>query len=152
MYRPVRQSGVAEMKNRTFLVNILLTVEVFAVCAAVLLTETFAPSAMLPKVSIPILVLLAAVPLAVEHYVGAPSKRSWIASVVLAGLTFAMGAIVTDVAAWVLFLLGGTVFAVVAVVYTSMCHRMKSGLTTKTAPAVNALLLFLAAQFFQGIL
>ena len=140
------------MKNRTFFANMLLIAEVFAVCAAVLLTETFAPSAMLPKVSIPILVLLAAIPLAVEHYVGAPAKRNWPVSILLAGLTFAMGAIVTDVAAWVLFLVGGAVFVVVAVVYTSMCHRMKSGLTTRTAPAVNALLLFLAAQFFQGIL
>ena len=140
------------MKNKTYFLNILLILEVFAVCIAVLLTEVFAPSAMLPKVSIPILVLLTAVPLAVEHYVGAPAKRNWIASTVLAGLTFAMGALVTDVAAWVLFLLGAVIFAIVTVLYDSMCHRMKSGLTTKTAPAVNALLLFLAAQFFQGIL
>ena len=140
------------MKQRTWLLNILLLVEVFGVCAAVLLTQTFAPSAMLPKVSIPILVLLTAVPLALEHYIGAPAKRNWIGSAALAGLTFAMGALVTDVAAWVLFLVGAAVFAVVTVLYTSMCRRMKSGLTTKTAPAVNALLLFLAAQFFQGIL
>ena len=54
--------------------------------------------------------------------------------------------------AMMLFLIGAAVFAVVTVLYTSMCHRMKSGLAVKTAPAVNALLLFLAAQFFQGIL
>ena len=140
------------MKNKTYFLNILLTLEVFAVCTAVLLTEVFAPSAMLPKVSIPILVLLTVVPLAVEHYVGAPTRRNWIASAVLAGLTFTMGALITDVSAWVLFLVGAVIFVVVTALYDSMCHRMKSGLTTKTAPAVNALLLFLAAQFFQGIL
>ena len=140
------------MKERTWFLNILLAAEVFAVCAAVLVTEAFVPSAMLPKVSISILVLLTAVPLAVEHYVGAPAKRNWPGSILLAGLTFAMGTLVSDVAAWMLFLVGAAVFGLVTVLYSSMCHRMKSGLTTKTAPAVNALLLFLAAQFFQGIL
>ena len=47
---------------------------------------------------------------------------------------------------------GGAVFAVTTVLYTSMGRRMTSGPKSKAAPAVNALLLFLAAQFFQGIL
>lgn len=140
------------MKKNIWFLNILLILEVFALCVAVLLTEAFAPSAMLPKVSVPLLVLLTAVPLAVEYYVGVPSGRNWIGSVVLAGLTFAMGALVTDVSCWKLFLVGGAVFAVVTVLYTSMGRRMKSGPAAKAAPAVNALLLVLAAQFFQGIL
>ena len=51
-----------------------------------------------------------------------------------------------------LFFVGGAVFTVVTVLYTSMASRMKSGPNAKAAPAVNALLLVLAAQFFQGIL
>ena len=47
---------------------------------------------------------------------------------------------------------GAAVFAVTTVLYTSMGQRMASGPKAKAAPAVNALLLFLAAQFFQGIL
>lgn len=140
------------MKQRTYFLNLLLIAEVFVVCGAALLAETFAPSAMLPKVSIPLLVLLTVLPLAVEHYVGAPKKRNWIASILLAGLTFSLGAIVTETPVWVLFLVGAAVFAVVTVLYTSMGQRMKGGPAAKAAPAVNALLLVLAAQFFQGIL
>ena len=140
------------MKKRTYLLNNLLIIEVFFLCVAVLLTETFAPSAMLPKNSIPMLVLLTVIPLAIEYYWGVPARRDWIGSIVLAAATFAMGAIVTDPPVWQLALVGGAVFAVTTVLYTSMGSRMKSGPIAKAAPAVNALLLVLAAQFFQGIL
>lgn len=140
------------MKKHTWLLNILLIVEVFAVCVAALLTEVFAPSAMLPKNSIPLMVLLTAVPLAIEYYVGVPVQRNWPGSILLAAATFAMAGLVTGEPMWLLFLVGGAVFTVVTVLYTSMGSRMKSGPRAKAAPAVNALLLVLAAQFFQGIL
>ena len=63
-----------------------------------------------------------------------------------------MAGLVTGETMWLLFLVGGAVFTVVTVLYTSMGSRMKSGPRAKAAPAVNALLLVLAAQFFQGIL
>ena len=140
------------MKKYTWRLNILLIVEVFALSAALLLTEAFAPSAILPKNSIPMMVLLSAVALAAEYYMGAPAKRNWIGTVLLGAATFAMASIATGESAVKLFFVGGAVFTVVTVLYTSMASRMKSGPNAKAAPAVNALLLVLAAQFFQGIL
>ena len=144
------------MKQRTYLLNLLLAAAVFALCAAGVLFDALAPYVMLPHAGLPLMVLLTAIPLAVEHYLGAPKKRDCIGSTVLAGLTFsvlpACAGLTGDVPVWLLFVSGAAVFAVTTVLYTSMGQRMASGPKAKAAPAVNALLLFLAAQFFQGIL
>ena len=144
------------MKERTYLLNILLAAAVGAACIAMILFDAFAPSVLLPHISIPAMVLLTVVPLAAEHYVGAPKKRDWIGSTVLAGLTFSVLPLcaghTNGLPVWLLFLCGGAVFAVTTVLYTSMGRRMTSGPKSKAAPAGNALLLFLAAQFFHGIL
>ena len=144
------------MKERTYLLNILLAAVVGAACAVGVLVDTFAPFAILPHPGIPLMVLLTVLPLAAEYYIGAPKKRDWIGSTVLAGLTFAVlpacAGMTGGLPLWKLFIVGAVVFAVVTVLYTSMGHRMRSGAKAKAAPAVNALLLFLAAQFFQGIL
>ena len=144
------------MKHRTYLLNLLLAVFVGAACMALVLFDTFAPSVLLPHIGLPVMVLLTAVPLAIEYYVGAPKKRDWIGSTVLAGLTFAVlpacAGFTGGLPVWLLFLCGAAVFAVTTVLYTSMGRRMASGPKAKAAPVVNALLLFLAAQFVQGIL
>lgn len=144
------------MKERTYLLNILLAVVVGAACAVAVLVDTFAPFAILPHPGIPLMVLLTVLPLAAEYYIGAPKKRDWVGSTVLAGLTFAVlpacSGMTGGLPLWKLFVVGAVVFALVTVLYTSMGHRMRSGAKAKAAPAVNALLLFLAAQFFQGIL
>ena len=144
------------MKDRTYLLNMLLAAVVGAACAVAVLVDTYAPSVILPHPGIPLMVLLTVLPLAAEYYIGVPQKRDWIGSSVLAGLTFAVlpacSGMTGGLPLWKLFLVGAVVFALVTVLYTSMGHRMRSGSKAKAAPAVNALLLFLAAQFFQGIL
>jgi len=144
------------MKDRTYLLNILLAAVVGVACAVGVLVDTFAPFAILPHPGIPLMVLLTVVPLAAEYYMGVPKKRDWVGSTVLAGLTFAVlpacAGLTAGLPLWKLFVCGAAVFAVSAMLYISMGHRMRSGAKAKAAPAVNALMLFLAAQFFQGIL
>ena len=70
------------MKKFTWRLNILLIVEVFALSAALLLTEAFAPSAILPKNSIPMMVLLSAVALAAEFFESSSSIRLSVKSVI----------------------------------------------------------------------
>lgn len=144
------------MKQRTYLLNMLLAGVTCAACVAVVLVDTFAPSVLLPHIGLPAMVLLTVVSLAVEHYIGAPEKRDWIGSAILAGLTFSILPVCAGFHGGLsflkLFLCGTAVFAVTTVLYTSMGRRMASGPKANAAPAVNALLLFLAAQFFQGIL
>lgn len=144
------------MKERTYLLNILLAALVGAACIAAVLFDVFAPYVVLPHMGIPMLVLVVAIALAAEHYMGVPGKRDWIGSTVLAGLTFSVlpvcAGVNGDVSFVKLFMYGAAVFAVATVLYTSMGQRMAGGPKAKAAPAVNALLLFLAAQFFQGIM
>ena len=144
------------MKERTYLLNLLLAGLVGMVCLALVLVQALLPYVLIPKAELPVLVLLTAVPLAAEHYIGAPKKREWIGSTVLAGLTFsvlpACAGVTGGMAVWQLFVYGCIVFAVTTILYTSMSRRMASGPRAKAAPIVNALLLVLAMQFFQGLI
>ena len=51
-----------------------------------------------------------------------------------------------------LCLLGGAVFAVTAMLYTSMADRLSSGPVCRAAPVRSAFLLFLAGQCLTGLL
>ena len=144
------------MKKNTYFLNLLLAVLTAALCLWGMLVKTFAPSVVLPRESIPMMVLLMSIALAAEYYFGGGNKREWIGSTVLSGITFSLlpwcAGLTGDAPLWLLFLCGAAVFTLTTLLYTSMVKRMKSGRCGKAAPAVNALLLFLAAQFFQGIL
>ena len=144
------------MKKNTYLVNLLLALLTTALCLWGMLVKTFAPSVLLPHISIPLMVLVTVIALAIEYYLGTPMKREWIGSTLLSGFTLSLlpwcAGLTRETPVWLLFICGTAVFGVTAVLYTSMGKRMKSGIAAKAAPAVNALLLFLAAQFFQGIL
>lgn len=144
------------MKQNTYFLNILLTITVALTCLVMLLIRTFFPSVLLPQPGIPAMVLLTVLPLTVEHYLGAPKKRDWVGSTILAGLTFSIlplcAGITADSPVWLLLVCGAAVFVICTALYASMGRRMASGPDAKAAPAVNALLLFLAAQIFQGIL
>lgn len=144
------------MKQNTYFLNILLTITVALTCLVMLLVRVFFPSVLLPQPGIPAMVLLTVLPLAVEHHLGAPKKREWIGSTALAGLTFSVLPLCAGITAgppvWLLLVCGAAVFAVCTALYSSMSRRMASGPSAKAAPAINALLLFLAAQIFQGVL
>jgi len=144
------------MRKNAYFLNILLAVLVVGLCLWGMLVRAFAPSVLVPHVSIPWMVLLTVLALVAEKYFGGSMKREWIGSVVLGALTLSLFPVCAGLAGhaaiWKLFLSGAAVFAVTTLLYTSMCKRMASGPAARLAPLINALMLFLASQFFQGIL
>jgi len=144
------------MKKQTYLLNILLAIFAGGICLTMLLFDVLAPYVVVPHLSIPLLVLMTVVPLAVENYIGAPKKREWAGTLIMGTLTLTVLPICAgqlgDVSILRLFVCSAAVFCLTTVLYTSMSKRMAGGAKAKAAPAVNALLLYLAAQFFQGIM
>lgn len=144
------------MKRNIYFLNLLHSGLVAALCLWAMLVRTFAPSALIPEISIPLMVLVTVVSLTAEHYLGGGKKRAWLGSALIGAASFALlplcAGLTLSQPVWLLFLCGGAVFFLTTLLYTSICDRMASGPAAKLAPVANALLLFLAAQFFQGIL
>lgn len=144
------------MKRQAYLLNLLLTLVVGLVCLAVLLVRTFAPAVVLPKLGLPLLVLLSLIALVIEGYLAPGADRPWIVLVLLGGVTFAL---LPWCAGWStgegllrLFFLGGVSFGLTTFLYTSMAERLASGPAYRVAPALSAVLLFLASQALSGML
>lgn len=135
------------MRKGPFFLNFLLTVLVGLACLAGLLMRTFALS--VPDMSISVILLLSLLALMLEQYLAPGATRRWIPSVIFAALTFALlpgcAGTVAWSETWKLGLIGGGVFCVSAVLYTCIARR-SAGSCCKAAPAVWALLLFLAGQ------
>lgn len=144
------------MKKNPYLVNILLTAELSVICAAMLLTQSIFPAAVLPRVSVPTLVLLTLLPLIAAHYLAPGFRQQLLPASLLAGLTYALLPLCvgwdTGLPVWLLFLAGGVVFGVTSQLYGSIRQRMASGPQSRLSPIVHALGLYLASQCLQGLL
>jgi hypothetical protein len=144
------------MKDRRYFLNTVLAV-LFGLCLAVcLLVQTFAPAAVLPKLSIPNLVLVSLVALLVDHYFGGAGKRCYVCVACFSVLTFGVlplcAGFVTLQEVWKLAIVGGAVFTVITWLYSSVQERLSSGPVAKAAPVLSAFGLYLAAQCFAGII
>ena len=141
------------MKKNAYFLNMILMVLSFGLCLWAMLVRTFAPSVLLPHISIPMLVLVSSAALVLEKWLGGEGEREWIGCILLGGATFALLPVCADLngdyGVVALFLVGAATFGLTTLLYTSMCERMRGG---KLTALVNGGLLWLAAQFFQGIL
>ena len=117
-------------RNRSLLLNVILAAVVGLACLCVLLWRTFAPATVLPELNVPVVTALSLAALVVERYLAPGARRAWVP----------------------LILLGGAVFAVTAMLYTSMADRLSSGPVCRAAPVLSAFLLFLAGQCLTGLL
>lgn len=136
------------MRKGPFFLNFLLTALVGLACLAGLLLRTFAVS--VPEMNLSAVLLLSLLALMLEQYLAPGAPRRWIPSVILAALTFGLlpgcAGTVAWSGAWKLGLLGGIVFGAAEVLYNGAVCRSRGGAGSKAAPAVWALLLFLAGQ------
>lgn len=143
------------MKHNTCFLNILLTGIVGLALLAGVLIRTFLPAAVLPELNIPFMTLLSLAALLTESYLapGARRKYPWI--FVFSAVTFGLLPLAAGMAAagacWKLALAGGVVFTAETWLFTSMVSRISSGVSTKAAPILSALGLYLAVQGFAGI-
>ena len=143
------------MKNKTYMLNILLIGVLSLALLAMILVRTLLPRIILPQASIPNLILISLLALVLEHYLVSGAKRCWICLPVFAALTWGLLPFaacfvgITD-ALW-LALKGCVVFCALTWVFDSAMDRLSSGPAAKAAPVLTALGLYLAAQCLLGI-
>ena len=142
--------------KKTYVLNTILAVVVGIALAAIILVHTFLPNFVIPKVSIPNLVLLSLIALVLDHYIARGADRCYICIPVFAVITFGLlpfcAGYITAAEIWKLAIGGGAVFTVTTFLFTSVQDRLSSGPACKAAPVISALGLYFAAQCLTGIL
>ncbi len=138
------------------LLNLLLAIALTISLLVVLAVQAFQPAAVLPKLSIPNLVLLSLVVLLCEHFIAPDQTRRWGAIALYSALTFLLLPLASSLASGMVLLkltIGGcAVFTATTWLFTSMTRRIASGDNSRIAALVSALGIFLASQAFTGIL
>lgn len=144
------------MKKNPYILNILLTAVLFLVLAVAMVAQTLYPAVNLPALNIPNMVAISLVALLLDSFLGTENVRCWACSAVLAALAFAFLPLMAGFACWhtcwEIGLIGGAVFTVVALLFTSVRQRIASGVEAKGALVVTAFGIYLAAQAFTAIL
>ena len=144
------------MKENRYFRNIALTGVVGLALAACMVTRTFAPMAVLPRLDIPNMVLLSLAALVVEHYRNGVGAKFSFVSCIFAALTFGIlpwtAGFVTVEEALNLAILGYVVYGLTVLLFNSIQDRLSTGPAAKAAPILSALGLFLAAQCFAGLI
>ena len=142
------------MKNRTYLLPVLLTCVVTAACMTALVIHSFFPGRVLPKLDIPAMVALSLLALIIHHYLGDASV-CYVCAAIFGGIAFAALPLLAGVTApalwWKYALAGAVIFPVTTYLFGSLTQRLRSGPLNKLAPIVGAVGLFLAAQIFAGM-
>ena len=145
------------MKNKTYMLNTVLTAVLTVVLAAMVLIQTFAPRIILPVFDIPTLTAISLTALVLDHYLAPGAKRCYICIPVFGFLSFcvlpwaSMLVPMVDLDALWLGLTGAAIFTVCTFVFTSIQDRLSSGPAARLAPILSAIGIWLAAQAFAGI-
>lgn len=143
------------MKNKIYILNTVLAVVFGVILLAAVLVRTFAPAVMIPALNIPSLVLISLIALVADHYIAPGAARCYICIPVFAVITFGLlpyaAGFVNVMDALKLAVIGGIVFTVTTLLYSSIQDRLSSGPAAKAAPIVSALGLYLASQCLTGI-
>lgn len=143
------------MKKNALKLNVLLAAAVGVACLVLMLAETLAPMAIMPRFDLTMMLGLSLAALTVEAYWEPGQRYPWPIATVLGGVTFALlpwcAGVAGAVPVWTLGLCGAAVFGIAALLYSSILERIASGSSPRLAPAGSALLLFLAGQFLIGL-
>ena len=155
MFLPVRQNGRLKMKDNRYLINVILSVVTLLVCIAGVITRSFFPYIILPRMDVLMMVAICTFSCAIAFYVNSGNKAEMIGASLLAGLNFSVlpmcAGLTFGTPVWKLFLAGAVVFFVMNLCYEAIGRRMTTGKCNPLAPLANAFLLFLACQCFQQI-
>lgn len=143
------------MKQNKYFLNTALAAVLGVALLVCMLLRTFIPAVVLPKLSIPNMVLLSLVALLLDQYLAKSPKRCWPWVILLGALTFGLLPYCASFAgvldALKLALIGGVTFTVTTFIFTSIQSRLTSGPIAKLAPILSAFGLYLASQAFAGI-
>ena len=144
------------MKKNHYILNTLLAGAVSIYLLVQMLVSTFAPNLILPKASIPNLVLLSLLVLVIEHYAAPNAGRCYICIPVFSALTFALlplaAGYAADLALVKLAACGCVVFTTVTWLFGTITDRLSTGPKADLAVFASALGLYLASQCFAGMI
>ena len=144
------------MKNNKYFPVTTLAVVMGIALLTMTLVRTFVPTAVLPKLDIPNMVLVSVAALLLEHYLIGGSKGGYVGIFLMSALAFGLLPLAAFFAqpleALKLAGVGGCVFTAIAWAFRSMQERLSSGPVAKLAPVMGALGIYLAAQCFAGII
>ena len=144
------------MKENKYFLNTALALVLGAALLVAVFVRTFAPIIIIPALDIPNMVLLSLAALLLDHYVAKNARRCYLCIPVLGALTFGLlpfgACFVGALEAVKLGLVGGVVFTVVTLLFTSIQDRLSSGPAAKAAPVLSAVGLYLACQCFMGMI
>ena len=144
------------MKNKTYILNTLLTAVLGIALTAAVLVRTFVPAIIIPQLDIPNMVLLTLAALVLDHYIAPGAKRCHICIPLFSALSFGLlpfaACFVGALEAVKLGLIGAVVFTAITWIFSSMQDRLSTGPAAKAAPIVSALGLYLAIQALMGMI
>lgn len=144
------------MKENKYMLNTLLAAVVGLFLLVCIFVRTFAPAVILPKLDIPMMVLLSLAALVLNYYLAPKAGRNYLWMVALSALTFGLlpyaAGMVTLTDAVLTGVAGCAAFLVTALLYTSIQDRLSTGPAAKAAPILSAFGLYLAVQCFAGVL
>lgn len=147
------------MRENRYFANVLLAILAGLMVLAMVLLKTFVPAAVLPHLSIPVLAIPVLLALLLEAYIAPKAVRGgvdYLVAAILGGAALAllpgMAGFVEGNTVWVVFAVGFVLFGVCDVLFATIRDRIASGPVAKAAPALSAVLLFLAIQGFGGMI
>jgi hypothetical protein len=144
------------MKDQKYVLNTSLAVIFGVLLLIAVLVRTFAPVIIIPRLSIPDMVLISLAALLIDHYVVPNAKRCYICIPVFAVITFGLlpfAACFVSVTGAVKYgVVGGVVFTAVTWLFSAVLDRLSTGPAAKAAPILSALGLYLASQCFMGMI
>ena len=144
------------MKNKTYILNTLLTAVLGIALLAAVLVRTFVPAIIIPQLDIPNMVLLSLAALVPDHYIAPGAKRCYICIPLFSALSFGLlpfaACFVGALEAVKLGLIGAVVFTAITWIFSSMQDRLSTGPAAKATPIVSALGLYLAIQALMGMI
>ena len=116
--------------KKSYVLNTILAVVVMIALLAIILVRTFLPNFVIPKVSIPNLVLLSLIALVLDHYIARDAERCYICIPIFAAITFGLlpfcAGYIPAAEIWKLAIGGGAVFCIVTNLFTSIRSRLSS--------------------------
>ena len=147
------------MRENRYFANFLLAILAGLMVLGMILLKTFVPAAVLPHPSIPTLCIPVLLALLLEAYMAPKAARGGVdrlVAAILGGAALAllpgMAGFVEGSIVWVYFAVGLVVFGLGDLLFSSIRDRLASGPAAKAAPALSAVLLYLAVQGFSGML
>ena len=144
------------MKNNKYLLSTILAAVVFAACTIALLVRVWIPAVVIPPLNIPNMVALSVIALLLEHFLTKGNPRCYICIPVFGALTFGILPLMAGFACqhtfWKFGLVGAVVFTATTFLFTSAPDRLLTGPKAKADMIVTAVGIWLASQFFAGII